>query len=176
MIITLFHRFLSPFKGRSHGCTDLVDKIKLPREPRKKKPTEGPKTSPQPTTLLTEKAIVYIDPNCHKNLVDMYCERLESNFIKYLYNNSIDEGSLLAVKLFQTGLNEATCKKLIKHNQCLVGSFRMRCEQSMGQAFLKVDRLLQQCMNYVKMAKSRQSRVGASWIWMFSTFVFIYIF
>ena len=84
----------------------------------------------------------------------MYCERLKSNFVKYLYNNSVDESALVAIRIFQTGLNEASCKKLTKHNQCLVTSFRARCEQSMGQAFLKVDRLLQHCLAFVKTAKN----------------------
>ena len=54
-------------QGQDHGCEGLVDKIKLPRIPRKK----WTGTTPGTTILYTEKAIIYIDPNCHRNLADV---------------------------------------------------------------------------------------------------------
>ena len=146
-------------KGRSHGCTDLVDKIKLPRIPRKKKPTDTTKTTTNSNQQMeTEKAIVYIDPNCHKNLVDMYCERLDfnPNLAKYFYNNTLDETWAISMKLFAP-LNDANCKKLSKHSQCLQTNFRSKCEQSMALAFIKVDKIMQNCLAKMKKLSANSS-------------------
>ena len=112
----------------------------MPRIPRKKP------TSPKTTTkeLATEKAIVYIDPNCHRNLADMYCERLESQLMKYLFNDSLDESS---IKL-SSYVDELSCKKSIKYGQCLQHNFLIRCPKTLKQTFYKIDRVNAQCNQY----------------------------
>ena len=130
----------------------------MPRIPRKKKPTEAPKTSTSIPLMLTERAIVYIDPNCHKNLVDMYCERLENPALtKYLYNNTLDESWSVSMKLGATLSSDSACKKLNKHNQCLQSTFRAKCEQTMALAFIKIDKFVQQCAGFGKRKQSSSS-------------------
>ncbi len=115
----------------------MVDKIKLPRIPRKKLTTK-------PTTpLVTEKAIVYIDPNCNKNLADMYCEKLDLPLMKYLFDDSQTETSAS----FNNYYNEVGCKSITKYYQCLQLNFRIKCSQTMAKTFLKMETINGKCLN-----------------------------
>lgn len=114
--------------------------------------------------MWTERAIVYIDPNCHKNLVDMYCERLDNPaLVKYLYNNTLDESWSVSMKLaasFSSPTSDTACKKLNKHNQCLQTQFRPKCEHTMALAFIKIDKFVQQCAAVLAKMK-KQSSTGS---------------
>lgn len=83
----------------------------------------------------------------------MYCERLDISLMKYLYNNSLDETTIKVA----TFLNDANCKKITKHNQCLQTNFRVKCEQAMFQSFIKMDKLLQQCFSKMKTKQNSTS-------------------
>ena len=119
-----------------------MDRIKLPRIPRKK----WTGTTLEMTTLWTGKEIVYIDPNCNRNLADMYCERLDAKLMSYFYNDSHDESSIQ----LSTYLGELNCQRSIKYGQCLQKNFRLKCQTTFSQTFSKVERLNGRCSSEVK--------------------------
>lgn len=123
------------FKGQSHGCTELSDKIKLPRLPRKKPPT----TKKIITEQIIEYNTEYIDPNCNRNLIDKYCDTQEPLLDKYLFENS---------EMFVEEFN--ICKKINKFNQCLQKNFRINCYEALFDVFKKIEKSVFKCASKVK--------------------------
>lgn len=109
----------------------MIDKIKLPRIPRKKLST---------TTLYLakEEAQNYIDANCNRKVVDLNCEKLDSSVMKYLYNDNSYNDSVVIV-------NDANCKIYLKYNSCMQQNFRVRCQQTLKQVFYKLDKMTSNC-------------------------------
>ncbi len=109
----------------------------MPRIPRKKLTT-------QPTTsLVTEKAIVYIDPNCNKNLPNMFCEKLDPPLMNYLFDDSQTE----MASIFNNYYNEIGCKSLTKYYQCLQINFKIKCMQTLAKTFYKMETINGRCLN-----------------------------
>lgn len=124
----------------------MSDKIKLPRLPRKKATTtEKTKT----TEEITEQT-VYVDPNCHRNLIDKYCDKLDVGIGRFLF----DDETEASVEDFNN------CKKMAKFNQCFQMNFRRNCFATMYGTFTRLERLISQCTTK---AKSNQPQsVGKS--------------
>ena len=120
-------------KGAGHGCDGLVDKIKLPRIPRKKM------TTTSTAAPYEEETIRYIDPNCNLNLVNMYCEKLDKQKMNYLFDNTSYDDSKVPI-------NAVDCNFYIKFSTCMQTNFRLKCQQTFQQTFFKLDKMTSNCV------------------------------
>ena len=111
----------------------MIDKIKLPRIPRKKLTT---------TTVFVpkEKDQIFIDANCNRKVIDNNCEKLDAGIMKYMFNDNSYNDSVVVV-------NDANCKQYLRYNSCMQTNFRVRCQQTLKQVFYKLDKITTNCNN-----------------------------
>ena len=168
-------------KGRSYGCQDLKDKIKLPRIPRKKPTTTTAKsTKPEMTEPeIAEPEIRYIDPNCHQNLAQASCEAIDSPLIKYIYDDLLDESYLKQARVSLDYL--PTCQSILKYKKCIDLNFYIKCQKTFAHVFEKLDHLSKKCVENPKFKK--ESLLNSSsltklnyYSWLFFSFFALLLF
>lgn len=64
--------------------------------------------------------------------------------MRYLFNNSISEPPPIVYT------DEVVCKKISKYAQCIQVNFKIRCQQTLGQTFNKLERLNGPCLQNTK--------------------------
>jgi hypothetical protein len=125
---------------RDHGCPDIIDKIKLPRIPRKKLTTKKHVTRKHTTESTTK----YIDPNCNRNLIDMNCESLDKLTMRYLF----DDNDLNDNHYYLYELNDLTCRNRVQFHTCMQKNFYVRCQRTYRNTFAKLNKLNANCIQY----------------------------
>jgi hypothetical protein len=120
----------------------------LPRIPRKKLTT----TTTEAT--VTEEEPVYIDPNCNRNLVNMYCEKMDYPLMKYLFGENKNL-SLISVHLYS---DEFYCNSVYKYSQCFDTNFRIRCQETFQETFNKLRRITETCKSNLNSKAKRKEQ------------------
>ena len=107
----------------------------------------------------------------------MYCEKLYPLLMKFVFNNTFDESTIT----LSSYSDEANCKKTLKYSQCIEFNFKIRCQETWGQIFGKLQRLNGQCLSGPKNIMNKRFHNNSNSIEInnlktkFLNFVFIFI-
>lgn len=152
---------------RDHGCPDIVDKIKLPRIPRKKLTTTKRTTHKHKTEVTTK----YIDPSCNRNLIDMNCESLDKLTMRYLF----DDNDLSENHYYLFELSDLTCRNRIQFYTCMQKNFYVRCQRTYRNTFAKLNKLNANCVQYQTKQKMSMKSNGFRIEFYYLTYLIVFV-